>query len=42
MSFLNTFQNVNEKLLSVLELIENTTLGIEKIEEKIQDYSKNK
>lgn len=30
-SFLNTFQNLNEKLSSVLELMENTTLEMKKI-----------
>lgn len=42
MSSLNTFQNFNKELLSVLELMKNTTQGTQKIEKRIQDCSKIK
>lgn len=42
MSSLNTFQNFNKELLSVLELMKNTTQGTQKIEKGIQDCSKIK
>lgn len=42
MSSLNTFQNFNKELLSVLELMKNTAQGTQKIEKRIQDCSKIK
>lgn len=36
------FKMLMKNCCLVLELMENTILGIEKVEERIQDYSKTK